>query len=150
MAEEREINLNLTTEQHRKLVELAYLGEWFVNAHHDTEFQDEAATDALQKLMGAHALVGLSRDIETGNHYLDAEWADRLYDQYISDYDDHVFWDELTERLAQRDLARKRGLSIDDIEREDDLLELRPLEDHYRRQLEQDGVERLELKEDDF
>jgi hypothetical protein len=145
MAEERIISLNLTTEQHRKLIELAYLGEWFINAHHEAEYQDEAATEALQKILGAHALAGLSRDVETSNYYLDSEWTDRLYDQYIADYDDHVFWDELTERLAQRDLARKRGVSMDEIEREDDLLELRPLEDHYRRELEHDGVERLDF-----
>ncbi len=145
MAEERIISLNLTTEQHRKLIELAYLGEWFINAHHEAEHQDEPATEALQKLLGAHVLAGLSRDVETGNYYLDSVWSDRLFDEYISDYDDHVFWDELTERLAQRDLARKRGVSMDDIEREDDLLELRPLEDRYRRELERDGVERLEF-----
>ncbi len=145
MAEERIISINLTAEQHRKLIELAYLGEWFINAHHEAEFQDEAATEALQKMLGAHALAGLSRDAETSNYYLDADWSDRLYDQYIADYDDHVFWDELAERLAQRDLARKRGVSMDDIEREDDLLELRPLEERYRRELERDGVERLEF-----
>lgn len=145
MAEERIVTLNLTTEQHRKLIELAYLGEWFINAHHEAEFQDEAATEALQKLMGAHKLAGLSRDIETRNFYLDSLWSERLYDQYIVDYDDHVFWDELTERLAQRDLARKRGVAMDEIEREDDLLSLRPLEERYRRELEHDGVERLDF-----
>jgi len=145
MAEERIISLNLTTEQHRKLIELAYLGEWFINAHHEAEHQDEAATEALQKILGAHKLAGLSRDVETSNYNLDAEWSDRLYDEYVTDYDDHVFWDELTERLAQRDLARKRGVSMEEIEREDDLQELRPLEERYRRELERDGVERLDF-----
>lgn len=147
MAEEHPLTINLTSKQHRKLVELAYLGEWFVNAHHESEFQEEEATEVMQKLMAARLLAGLSQDAETGNYYLESEWSDRLYDQYIADYDDHVFWDELTERLAQRDLARKRGVSMDDIEREDDITELRPLEDAYRRQLEKDGVERLELDE---
>lgn len=147
MAEEHPLTIHLTAKQHRKLVELAYLGEWFVNAHHESEFQEEEATEAMQKLMAARPLAGLSQDAETGNYYLESEWSDRLYDQYIADYDDHVFWDELTERLAQRDLARKRGVSMDDIEREDDITELRPLEDAYRRHLEKDGVERLELDE---
>jgi hypothetical protein len=71
-----------------------------------------------------------------------------LYDAYILDYDDHVFWDELTERLAQRDLAKQRGVSPDEINRDDDLLELRPLEERYHRELEEHGVERLDISTD--
>jgi len=132
----------------KRLVELAYLGEWMINAHHDNDFQDEAATSVTQKLMAATGLPGIERDIETGEYYLNETWADHLYDHYILDYDDHVFWDELTERLAQRDLARRRGLPMEQINREDDLLELRPLEEHYRHELEEHGLDRLDVPED--
>ncbi len=132
----------------KKLIELAYLGEWFINAHHDNDFQDDKATAVTQRLLAKSKLPGIERDAETGEYYMAAEWTERLYDQYILDYDDHVFWDELTERLAQRDLARQRGVHIDEVNREDDVLELRPLEERYRRELEGRGVERLELADD--
>jgi hypothetical protein len=139
------MNVNLSPEEYRKLVELAYLGEWLINAHHDTDFQDDQASAAVQRLLEAGPLDGVERDEETSEYYLRAEWVEQLYDAYILDYDDHVFWDELTERLAQRDLARSRGTSIDDINRDDDLLELRPLEERYRVELEEYGIERLEI-----
>jgi len=139
------MNVELTPDAYRKLIELAYLGEWLINAQHDTEFQDDQAGAALQSLLEAGTTDGVERDEETGEYYLRAELVEQLYDSYIMDYDDHVFWDELTERLAQRDLARSRGVSIDDINRDDDLLELRPLEDRYRRELEERGVERLDI-----
>jgi hypothetical protein len=142
------LNISLTAKQYKKLIELAYLGEWVINAHHDTEYQDDDATDAVQALLAAHSLPEVGRDEETKQYYMNTDWIERLYDRYILDYDDHVFWDELTERLAQRDLARTRGVSIDDINRDDDLLELRPLEERYRDELEDHGVDRLEIASD--
>jgi hypothetical protein len=139
------VNLALTPQQYQKLIELAYLGEWVINAHHDTEFQDDEAGDVLQALLAVRPQPDIGRDDETGQYYMSTEWIERLLDTYILDYDDHVFWDELTERLAQRDLARARGVSPDDINRDDDLLELRPLEERYREELEEHGIERLDI-----
>ncbi len=139
------MNITLQPDEYRKLVELAYLGEWVINAHHDTEYQDDSAGKLLQQLLAAHPLKDVGRDEETGEHYMEDEWVERLYDAHILDYDDHVFWDELTERLAQRDLAKERGVSIDEINRDDDLLELRPLEERYRLEFEEHGVERLDI-----
>ncbi len=142
------MDLQPTPDELKKLIELAYLGEWLINAHHDADFQDEAATAAMQKLLAGARIPEVEQDVETGNYYLTSDWTDRLYDQYILDYDDHVFWDELTERLAQRDLARDRGVPIDQVNRDEDIRELRPREEHYRRELEEHGVERLELTDD--
>lgn len=143
--------MNLSTfepDEIKKLIELAYLGEWVINAQHDNDFQDDLATRSFQKLLEAAQLPEIERDVETNELYLPTEWTDRLYDQYVLDYDDHVFWDELIERLAQRDLARQRGVAIELVDRDDDLPALRPLEEHYRHELERQGIERLELADD--
>lgn len=140
------IKLELTTEDYRKLIELAYLGEWMINAQHDTEFQDEAAGAVIQKLLGAQQFHDVDIDDETGEYFMKSSWTERLYDEYILDYDDHTFWDELTERLAQRDLARERGVEADQLNRDDDLLALRPLEERYRTELEENGLDRLEIR----
>ena len=142
------MNIELTPEQYRKLIELAYLGEWMINAHHDTEYQDDEASAVVQKVLAAGPPSDVGKDDETGDFYLDEAWVEDIYDKYILDYDDHVFWDELTERLAQRDLARLRGVSPDDINRDDDILELRPLEERYRLELEEHGIERLGVSEE--
>jgi hypothetical protein len=140
------VKLELTTEEYRKLIELAYLGEWMINAQHDPEFQDESATGAVQKLLGAGKITGVDVDAETGENFMTSDWTERLFDEYILDYDDHIFWDELTERLAQRDLARERGVEADQLNRDDDLLELRPLEERYRVELEEHGLDRIEIR----
>ncbi|MBW4061091.1 hypothetical protein HJC99_00765 [Candidatus Saccharibacteria bacterium] len=140
------MNLPLDDNDKRKLIELAYLGEWLINAHHDPEHQDDAARAALQQVLAdAGRTEGVGKDVETGDYYLDEAWTERLYNHYIADYDDHVFWDELTERMAQRDLGRERDVPTDEINRDDDLLALRPLEDVYRREFENNGIDHLEI-----
>lgn len=139
------IKLEFTNEEFRKLIELAYLGEWMVNAQHDPEFQDEPAGVIVQKLLAAHKLPDVDLDAETGEYFMKSAWTERLYDEYILDYDDHTFWDELTERLALRDLARERGVEADLIIRDDDLMHLKPLEERYRSELEEHGLDRLDI-----
>jgi hypothetical protein len=139
------MNVPLEPEEIKRLVELVYLGEWVINAHHDPDYQDDDASAVVQKIMAASKVKGVDKDIETGQFYLDTNWAERLYDQYIVDYDDHVFWDELIERLAQRDLAQQRGVPMDEISRDEDIRSLRPLEEKYRHELEENGIDRLEL-----
>jgi hypothetical protein len=140
--------VNLDPVEYRKLIELAYLGEWMINAHHEPEYSDEEAGRVLQRVLSAAPLEGIGTDDETGEKYMDTDWIERLYETYVMDYDDHVFWDELAERLAQRDLAKSRGVEMDDINRDDDLLELRPLEERYREELEEHGIDRLEIRGD--
>lgn len=139
--------MNLDPKLLKKLIELAYLGEWMINARHSDDFQDEDATATLQTLLAASGAEGVEQDPETGEFYLDPEWVEKLYAQYVADYEDHVFWDELAERLAERDLARERAVSIEEIDREDDAAALRPLEDEYHQELEEYGVGRLEVKD---
>lgn len=141
------MNVQLQPDEYRKLIELAYLGEWMINAHHDPDFQDEAAGQALQKLLAAHPSEDVTQDAETGEYLMNTDWTERLYDDYVLDYDDHVFWDELIERLAQRDLAKDRDVRLEDISRDEDLFELRPLEERYRQELEEHGLDRLNIRE---
>jgi hypothetical protein len=142
------MKFDLTEAEYRELVRLAYLGEWIINAPHDPEHQDEAAALAFQRLLATgKALPEIDRDAETTEYFLTAEVANRLYDEHISDYDDHVFWEELCERLAARDLATKRGVNPETIDREEDLSSLRPIEDSYRKEFEDYGIERLEIED---
>lgn len=143
------MSLQLEPEEYQKLIELAYLGEWMINAHHDSEVQDDSASAILQKLLASAPEPDLvAQDPETDDYFMKDAWVERLYESYILDYDDHVFWDELTERLAQRDLARLRGVDADAINRDEDLMDLIPMEERYHRELEDNGIERLVVDAD--
>ncbi len=142
------MELSFSPEQYRKLIEMAYLGEWMLNAHHVDDHQDGDATTLFQQLLVSVDVEGVETDAETGRKYLVADWDAMLQEQKISDYDDHTFWEELTERLAERDLAKRTGQRVEDIDRDEDLLELKPLEDRYRHEFEEHGLDRLQIQSD--
>ena len=148
MFREPPVEFSFSVEQCRKLVELAYLGEWMLNAHHADEHQDEAASLLFQQLLSAVDVEGVETDPETGRKFLVAEWDTMLQERKISDYDDHTFWEELTERLAERDLAKRTGQRVEDIDRDDDLIELKPIEERYRHEFEEHGLERIHIQTD--
>lgn len=142
------VELSFSQEQYRKLIELAYLGEWMLNAHHADDHQDDSATQLVQQLLTALDIEGVETDPETGRKFLIAEWDTLLQERTISDYDDHTFWEELTERLAERDLAKRTGQRVEDIDRDEDLIELKPIEERYRHEFEEHGLERLQIQSD--
>lgn len=142
------MKFDLTQAEYRELVRLAYLGEWLINAPHDPEHEDEPASLAFQRLLAiGHELPDIDQDAETLEYFIKAKLTDGYYDAHISDYDDHVFWDELSERLAARDLAAQRHVNSETIDREEDLAVLRPIEDKYRLEFEHYGIERLEIQD---
>ena len=142
------MELSFSIEQYRKLIELAYMGEWMLNAHHGEDHQDEAATQLLQTLLGMVEMEGVERDPETGRLFLRSDWDTMLQEHRIADYDDHTFWEELTERLAERDLAKRTGQTVEEIDHDEDLLALKPLEDRYRHEFEEHGLDRLQIQPD--
>ena len=142
------MKFDLTEAEYRELVRLAYLGEWLINAPHDPEDEDELASLAFQRLLAiGRSLPEIDQDAETTEYFIKAKVSDGYYDDHISDYDDHVFWDELCERLAARDLAAQRHVNPEMIDREEDLAALRPIEDKYRAEFEHYGIERLEIED---
>lgn len=143
------MTIDLSADDYRRLVELAYLGEWMINAQHNPDFHDTQATNVLQQLLAAHpGQKYVDKDPETGDYFMTDDWTDVLYEKHVLDYDDHVFWDELVERLAARDLGLGLGLEADDIDRDEYLNQLLPLEDRYRSEIEAYGLERFQLKPD--
>ena len=139
------MNLELSSEEFKKIVELAYLGEWMINAQHDAAYQDEEADAAVQRLLSASTLPDIDKDDETGQFFMKSEWTDRLYEDHVLDYDDHIFWDELAERLALRDLAQQQGIAEELVSPDDNVQALRRLEEHYQQEFEDHGLDRVEI-----
>ena len=119
-----------------------------INAQHDSEYQDDEADATVQRLLSANTLPEIDRDDETGQYFMHSEWTDRLYQDHILDYDDHIFWDELAERLALRDLARQQGVDEEHLAPDEDVRALRLLEERYQREFEDHGLDQIEISPD--
>ncbi|QTM98577.1 hypothetical protein ERJ70_04260 [Sediminibacillus dalangtanensis] len=119
------VNMEMTESQYKKLTELVYLGNWLVNAHRNEEITHyEELEQFVYKNAGLADVV--TYDEEEDFYSMAPEQEEKLH-RYIKEYEDYNFWEELTYRLANRDLLRELGpkgkLEQKDIERRIELAE---------------------------
>jgi hypothetical protein len=147
------MNLEMSRAELERLLEVAYLGEWLLNAHLDPKEHSAAHGAALQKFLALAEENGLGYLVETDDETGDLRPSAALRARidvagYIQDYDDAVFWDELALHLAERDLAAEIGRAT--------LERLSPAERHERverhaqkwdEEFDAHGIERLKLPE---
>ncbi|OIO11603.1 MAG: hypothetical protein AUJ52_01900 [Elusimicrobia bacterium CG1_02_63_36] len=142
------MRIELSEEDYRFLVDLAYLGEWMINAYRDPMRTLPEYEDALRQLLVFCEEAGFPElaDEETHDPTSVLE-NDREVRRFIEGYNDENFWHELLERLAYRDLEKKMGFrTVRDLppEERDRLLE--EIEDKYLEELEKNGIDNLEFK----
>jgi len=142
--------ISLTAEQYKTLMVMTYLGNWMVNAHRvETDEAFEAAASRIYshaKSAGAGDFV--ERDADKGRYYPTRE-LEELAHQWADAYDNETFWDELVERLSERDLVAKHGRSnCEQMTIEERFSNLEEFETRYDDEFENHGIERLTIKED--
>jgi hypothetical protein len=142
------MNIRLSGEQYEKLLHLAYLGNWVVNAYRGSEAKPEY--DEAAELIYAHAAeAGLKSlvdfDEAEGRYFPSARLEDELA-ELIDDYDDWAFWDLLILKLAERDLVRQAGQEAVDAMDDKELEERRaPYVKKYEKEVENNGILDLEI-----
>lgn len=104
------MKIPFTKAEYRVLLDLAYLGEWMLSAHDQGD--DPAKNkyrDVVQKIysyakdLGCESLVEGDRD--SGMIFPNREYEDSGIREIVDAYDNDTFWDEITNRLVDRDIA---------------------------------------------
>jgi len=155
MAEEQKDKQNLsdlTGEEYEKLLKLAYLGNWMVNAirYPDEEVAEyrnvESRLLAQAENFGLDGYAQLQED--TGLYYASDKLSEDPEVQRMRDeYDDEVFWGELIIRLTRRDFIRKYGREkIEKMPPEERLEKEMEIEQKYWREFQKHGLDRLGVK----
>ena len=143
------MDINFTQEQFKTLLKLIYMGHWMLTAHDD---KPDKVIDALTshiysfaKSSGVNTLVEL--DPDNGRFYGTRQFEE-LMSEYIDDYDNQTFWDELIERLANRDFLAKYGEeAIQKMSMEERFTNFQEFEDRYGEEFEDHGIERIAISD---
>ena len=92
---------------------------------------------------------GAMVDIFQNKKVVDQEYLEKAIDD-LGEFEEYSFWDTLPLKLAGRDLVRTLG---EEKVRAMDALEYvhaeYPIEDEYRNEFDEHGIERLEIKKKD-
>lgn len=104
-----EFPLTFNDKQLRKLMTLVYLGNWMVNGVQNESDRNEDFDNVEQRVYGQAKKLGLDQFVsydEEANRFYPELGSDGFEEiqKYLSEYSDEIFWYEITNRLAERDM----------------------------------------------
>lgn len=143
------IELKLTKRQYKALLDLVYLGDWMVNGIRVeplAPYEDAAQrVYALAEKAGCPELAGYDAELKRHVVFDEAEPGARLA-EFKAAYDEETFWQELVERLSDRDLEREHGADALAKMGKDELIKLQlESEERWDREFRERGIDNLEL-----
>lgn len=106
------MKISISKEQYKTLLKLCYLGNWMVNSFRNVEDNIEEFNDIEQHIFRFYKdfeCDDLIEYDEEHDEYFPTRAFEEDQDEIIDEYNDDSFWEELTERLADRDLFMDYG-----------------------------------------
>lgn len=105
--------IELSHSQLNHLLELVYLGEWMRQAH-STDTYNVELENLEQELYAVAYNEGLDECAEFDKKlggYVPSEELEAVCDEYIEQYDEQTFWEELIIRMAHKKLESEGALT---------------------------------------
>lgn len=145
------MKLNLTASEYRLLLDLVYLGEWMACARLESDEHPRVKKygPLVQKIYSYAAEAGCGELIERLRESGRLEPTRQFEEdddllEVIHEYDQDSFWDELIDRLAERDVRAVTGDG--QLPPFKEYLDLAaPIEEKYAREFETHGLGRMQL-----
>ena len=135
------MQINLTTKEFRRLLDLVYIGNWILNSTRgDDRFADyDNLESKLFGLCRAHKMDVLTEDWN-GLPVPSRAYVEGGIHEAIAYYEDNVFYEILAEELSRRDMSYPEITA----ENYDEIISRM---DHYMVEFQHSGVDHLVLEE---
>jgi len=147
------MKINITKKEYALLLDIFEMGIWVLNAHQIGEDPErDKYLEVEQKFYSFAKDFGYGKyityDKKLKEYFATQEFEDKSpAHDYISEFENDSFWEELIRRLAQRDLIRQEGrekyLEMDGKER---FTKEGIISEKYSDEFEENGLENLEVK----
>ena len=136
------MKLELTTKQFRRLLDMAYIGNWILNSTRgDDRFKDYDDVESLLFAKAREEGMGVLAEDWQGEVVPSRAFAEGGIHEAIMEYENNVFFDILAEDLARRDME---DASID----QNNYEELSSRMDAYIAEFEQHGTDNILVDSD--
>ncbi len=136
------MKLELTTKQFRRLLDMAYIGNWILNSTRgDDRFKDYDDVESLLFAKAREEGMGVLAEDWQGEVVPSRAFAEGGIHEAIMEYENNVFFDILAEDLARRDME---DASID----QNNYEELSSRIDAYIAEFEQHGTDNIVVDSD--
>ncbi|MBS3819991.1 hypothetical protein KGY73_10895 [bacterium] len=144
------VTIDFTEEQFKALLKLVYLGNYMINGIRTQPNRLKEFDNLVERIYSVAQKAGCSDYIEYDKEdktYQPAAQLEEEADDFIDDYDDNVFWEELILRLSQRDLRQEYGTeAVENMELRERLQKQTELEKVYLKEFEDNGIENITIQ----
>jgi hypothetical protein len=140
------MKIELNKKQYRDLIELLFLGNWVANASR-TGAEGDDMLEKYEEIFDyilSHAKSFEADDVvmqEDKRFYTTMDFDESIM-PVIEDYDDYTFWEQLSSKLAERDLLRELGPISFKEEHQERMFDI---EEQYEIEFEKNGLKNLTL-----
>jgi hypothetical protein len=148
------MQVDFSKEEYRTLLEILEIADWVLFAHRTDEPEDRKKyRNFEQKIFRFAEELGfgnlITYDEEMGKYFPTREHDENSpVRPFIEEFEEENFWDELVDRLADRDMlhviGEKKLLSMT---REQRFRAHFDFEERYQEEFEKHGIKRLEIKD---
>ncbi len=129
------IKIELSEKQYTALVKVVYPGDWLANSYKLPDDGDKEIDDIVNHIY-SYGKGDVTRDLE-----------EILHDKYVDEYDNEIFWDELMQRLAKRDIVNAHSkdeiAKMTGIER---ITKINEMEGKYNKEFVENGLDNVSVK----
>jgi hypothetical protein len=145
MSTKPQIQIAFTKEQLEDFLDIVCLGQWMINGPRVERIEKyDALAQQVFKAAKDAGLKGVEYDEKDAEYWLTAEYEDSVLREFIEAYDNEIFWDDLPDRLAERDMERKfGGKAIKAMDNKQRFIAHQTICRKYEEEFEKHGVERL-------
>ncbi len=147
MNSNEEVQITFTKEQLQDFLDIVCLGEWMINAVRIKRIEkyDQLAQHVFKAAAEA-GIKGVEYDEKDKEYWLEKEYEESILQEFKEDYDNETFWDDLPDRLAERDMERKFGRKgVEAMDREKRFTEHMKIAQNYEDEFEKHGIDRIEI-----
>lgn len=144
------MNINFTEKEYRLLLDVVFISDWVLTAHDNGQDPDDDEYQMLIQKIYSHArdmgCADLVEEVTESNRYCPTRKFEDESDVFgwIEEYDAMSFWEELIERLTERDVLEE--IPLDDRDRlgaKEYWRRAIPHEQRYAAEFEKHGIDRL-------
>ena len=145
------MKINFTKKEYRLLLEALYLSDWVMHSHAIKQEDRHLEHETFKKKILSHFKEMEADDViehskESDDYYEVSAFDDYIHGKFINAYEENVFWDQLIDRLAERDVIKNIGIetykSIDGMER---IIKVDKVKEYYANEFEQHGLEHVKI-----
>lgn len=148
-------SIEFTKDQFLALMKAVYLGNWMANAQLLPD-KKRADIEAIEDLVFSMAKdFGFGRYVENETTDDSRYYPTRYFEEetgveeIVAEYDEETFWDEITDRLGERDFMQRYGeQTVQRMSRDERFDKISKCIDRWGEEFETNGIERLVLRDD--